>query len=341
MQPAENTMLHAARAGSSDAFSALVQPHATVLRAHCYRMLGSAADADDALQETLVRAWRHLDSFEARASLRSWLLSIATRACLDALAARKQRSLPSFARSDVAGDPSAMPSPPVLDPVWIEPCTDARLFEGALDDRESPESRVTRRESVALAFVAALHWLPATQRAALLLHDVLGWQASEVADALDSSVAAVNSALQRARATIDEHGRPKRDRSRNVSDDRVKATVERYVRAWEMGDADALAAALCEDVTLAMPPVPTWFDGRADVVAFYRGFVLAQGLRFRVVPAPSCNGTIALAAYRADGDRWVADALHVIELDGDQIASVVVFMGEHAPQGVGLPPTLS
>lgn len=341
MQPIETTTLDAARAGSSDAFATLVRPHESLVRAHCYRMLGSGADADDALQETLLRAWRHLPSFESRSSLRSWLLSIATRACLDALSTRKQRSIPSFARADKGSDPSRPPAQPVLDPVWIEPCADELLFDGPLDERESPEASITRRESVALAFVAALHWLPATQRAALLLHDVVGWQASEVAEVLETSVPAVNSALQRARATIDERSRPRAARHTDVHDPRAAASIQRYVRAWEAGDADALAAALCEDATLAMPPIETWFDGRADIVAFYRGFVLAQALRFRVVAAPSCNGTTAPASYRLHDGAWVADALHILELDRHgAIASIVVFMGESAPRSVGMAPTL-
>lgn len=337
MQPLENSTLDAARAGSNEAFTTLVLAHEPPLRAHCYRMLGSRADADDALQETLVRAWRHLPSFEARASLRSWLLSIATRVCLDALASRKARSIPSFARAERGSNPHEPPAPPVLDPVWIEPCADAALFDGPIDERESPEASMSRRESVALAFVAALHWLPATQRAALLLHDVVGWQASEVAEVLETSVPAVNSALQRARATIDEQSRPKRARSRDVTDPRAIATIERYVRAWESGDADALAAALCEDATLSMPPVSTWFDGRADIVAFFDGFLLTLGMRFRLVPAPSCNGALTLAAYRLQDGAWIADALHVIELDQQgTIATVVVFMGEHAVRAIGL-----
>lgn len=326
--------LDQARAGDARAFERLVAPHRTVLFAHCYRMLASSSDADDAVQESLVRAWKHLRSYEERASLRSWLLTIATRSSLDLLGERKRRRLPAFDGIDRAGDPTAMPAPPVFESVWIEPCADDRLADGPIDQRESPEAALTRRESVRLAFIAALQWLPASQRAALLLHDVMGWPASDVAASLETTVASVNSALQRARSTVAE----KTARRATPSAADTTSTIERYVLAWERGDADGLARVLRDDALLAMPPVPTWFDGREAIVGFFAGFVLAQGMAFKLRVARSTNGCVAIASYREQSGAFVADGLHVIELDErGAIDSIVVFMGEAPVLAQGLP----
>lgn len=328
MEDPDQALLDSARQGSSAAFNRLTTRHRRALLAHCYRMLGSLADAEDAVQEVFVRAWQHLASFESRASLKSWLFVIASRVCIDLGTRRSARRLPL--QDDVAAsDPTRPPQPPVTDPIWISPLPDAELFDGDGDERESPEAVATRRESVGLAFLAALHLLPASQRAALLLHDVAGWQAAEVADALDTTVTAVNSSLQRARRTLDERAGVWRAKPR------IEAQVEsdalaRYVGAWERGDPKALATLLRDDVTLSMPPMPDWYAGRASAVTFLSTFVFTGGARFKLVPTAHINGSPAVVSYREDPTapgRFNAEALHILTLSPDgQIADVVVFL---------------
>ena len=342
MNDADDGRLAAAKAGDGRAFDALTATLRRPLLAHCYRMLGSVADADDAAQETLVRAWTHLASYEGRASLRSWLTSIATRVCLDMIERRPARRLPSLDGSSPA-DPTRPPADPVLDPVWLEPLPDARWCDGDPDERESPEASCTRRQGVAVAFLAAIQMLPASQRAALLLHEVAGWRAAEVADALGTSTASVNSALQRARATLDERA-PSWSRRPARTDAATSDVLARYLRAWNADDPAALATTLREDAVLAMPPSPAWFAGRDAVVGFYRGFVLALPVRSRLVAAPDTNGQPALASYREDPrtpGTLHADGLHVVSLDADgAIASVMVFLGPEAVIAHGLPATM-
>lgn len=321
----DDSHLARARGGDGAAFQSLVSPLRRGLRAHCYRMLGSLADAEDAVQDTLVRAWKALAAFEGRSSVRTWLTTIATRVCLDRLAARPPRRLPDTEARP--SDPRLPPSGPVLDPVWLEPLPDAAWADGPLDLAESPEAACTRRQGVALAFLASIQLLPATQRAALLLHDVAGWSAEEIAGALDSSTAAVNSSLQRARASLDQRlpgwNGPPVPRSPREAD-----TLQRYVAAWELADPDRLAQVLREDAVMVMPPVPQWFRGRADVVDFYRAYVLALGLRLQFEPAGSVNGAPALRSRVETGDGWVVNGLHLLELDAEgRVTRVVVFMG--------------
>lgn len=330
-----------ARAGDRRAFDALTAPHRRALVGHCYRMLGSASDADDAVQESLLRAWRHLDTWEGRASLKGWLYAIATRVCFDLIDRRGARRLPSLDRSAPA-DPARPPGGPVLDAVWIEPLADAAWCEGDLDETDGPEATVTRRQSVALAFLAAIQVLPAAQRAALLLHDVAGWTAAEIAAALDLSVAAVNSSLQRARATLDAEA-PRWNRRRAAAAPRDADTLARYARAWTSADPDALAATLRADAVLAMPPVPAWYAGRDAMVGFFRALTTAMGIRATLVPAPSANGAPTLASYRAAPDGVLrADGLHVLTLDDDgAVAAVMVFLGPDAVRRAGMPETLA
>ncbi len=340
---ADDGQLAAARAGDGRAFDALTAPLRRPVLAHCYRMLGSVADADDAVQETLVRAWAHLAAYEGRATLKSWLTSIATRVCLDALARRPARRLPSL-DGGASADPSAPPHAPVLDPVWIDAMPDARWCDGDLDATESPEATCTRRQSVAVAFLAAIQMLPASQRAALLLAEVAGWRAAEVADALGTSTAAVNSALQRARATLDA-GVPAWNRRALRPDSAATDALGRYLRAWNADDPTALAATLREDAVLAMPPSPAWYDGREAFVGFYAGFVLALPMRSRLVPAPSTNGALALASYRSDPSTpgvLHADGVHVLSLDeAGAVTGVMVFMDPAAVARHGLPATMA
>ena len=249
--------LDAAQGGDEDAFRRLVEPHRGELHAHCYRMLGSVHDAEDALQDALVRAWRGLPGFVGDRPIRPWLYKITTNVCLDMIAKRPKRILPAD-----HGPPSgrgAGPGGPVHEPIWLEPYPDEML--AAQDQDAAPDARYELRESVELAFIAALQHLPASQRAVLILREVLGFSAREVADALDTTEASVNSSLQRARKAADERLPEQTQQAtlRELGDDEVRAAVERYIEAWESRDVDAMVAMLVEDATFAMPPLPGWF----------------------------------------------------------------------------------
>jgi RNA polymerase sigma-70 factor (ECF subfamily) len=331
-------LLAPARAGQADAFDALVAPARRLLLAHCYRMLGSAFDAEDAVQETLVRAWRAIGQFEGRSSIARWLCAIATRVCLDRIAARPSRTLPGHdARApSVPGRPLL---PPVVDPVWLEPLADDAWCDGDPDAAETPESTCTRRESVAVAFLAAIQLLPASQRAALLLQEVAGWRAEDIAAALETTVPAVNSLLQRARATLAARAPGWNGRARTPSP--VETDVlARYLRAWNEADPALLATTLREDAILSMPPIPDWYAGRDAFVAFFSGFLSALPGRGMLRPAGFVNGAPAFASYRSAPDapgRFHADGLHVVELDGaGNITAVVAFLGAAAVTGCGL-----
>src|ERR687894_3332875 len=301
-------MSTAAFANDEAAYRRLVEPHRRELHAHCYRMLGSVQDAEDALQDALLRAWRGLPRFEGRSSPGSWLYRIATNACLDAIARRPKRVLPID-----YGPPSApghRPGGRLDDSVWIEPYPDVHL--GLEDGYASPDARYEQRESVELAFVAALQHLPPRQRAVLILREVLGFSAAEVAEALDTTVASVNSALQRARATVDDKlpAESQQTALRMLGDEEVRELAERYADAWERGDVDGIVSMLAEDAVIAMPPMATWFEGRDGVATFLSDFAFAQrwsGERFeagerrvRLVPVRA-SGQLAFATYRLDG----------------------------------------
>src|SRR5438477_8433906 len=238
------SLLAAAQSGNQDAFAGLVEPYRRELHAHCYRMLGSVHDAEDSLQDALLRAWRALGKFEGRSSLRSWLYTIATNTCLNAIAARPKRVLPID--YGPATDPHTQPGEPVVESVWIEPYPDELL--GLEDGFAAPEASFEQRESVELAFIAALQHLPPNQRAVLLLREVLGFSAKEVADTLDTSVASVNSALQRARGAVEERVPEQSQQAtlRTLGDDEVRQLVERYVDAWQRNDVEAFASMLAE-----------------------------------------------------------------------------------------------
>jgi RNA polymerase sigma-70 factor (ECF subfamily) len=271
-------LVAAARRGDGDAFRALTEPHRRALHVHCYRMLGSVHDADDAVQETMLRAWRRLETYAGRASIRAWLFGIATNACLDALRQRPRRLLPTAVAG--AADPLAIPAPP-LEIAWLEPYPD-RLLD--------PQEAFAERERIRLAFVAAVQHLPPRQRAVLLLRDVLGWSAKEVAEQLDATVASVNAALARARAAL----RDRQPDERPASADEA-AIVARYVAAWEAADIAALAALLSEDVRLAMPPTPSWYDGKASVTEFLEA-TFARFPQLHLVRTRA-NGAEAVAVY--------------------------------------------
>src|SRR3954467_13369433 len=253
-------LLDAARNGDESAFAKLIDPYRGELHAHCYRMLGSVHDAEDALQETLLRAWRALGRFEGRSSLRSWLYTIATNTCLNAIERRPKRVLPIDygPASDPHGDYLGLPP---IETTWVDPYPDQGL--GLEDGYAGPEARYELRESVELAFVAALQNLPSNQRAALILREVLGFSANETAEALETSVASVNSALQRARKTVDDKLPEQSQQAtlRALGDEKLRKVVEDYVDAMEAGDVERVVEMLSEDAVWSMPPVPAWFHG--------------------------------------------------------------------------------
>jgi len=331
----ERALIDAARSGDEDAYAALVEPHRRELRAHCYRMLGSAHDAEDAVQDALLRAWRGLPRFEGRSSTRSWLYKITTNACLNAIARQpKGRVLPMD--FGPAGDPHDGAGTPLVESVWVEPYPDADL--PLADTFAAPDARYDRRESVELAFVAALQHLPPNQRAALIMREVLGFSAKESADTLDTSVASINSALQRARKTIDDKlpERSQQTTLRALDDDAVRALVERYVDAWERNDVAGVVAMLTEDATFAMPPNLAWFRGREAIAAFLPTGPMSRPRRFRPIRA---NGQLAFGTYiwEPELDRFRPNSIHLIDLRGAQICAMTAFLDQAVFPGFGLP----
>jgi RNA polymerase sigma-70 factor, ECF subfamily len=315
----------AARAGDESAFGELVEPHRRELHAHCYRMLGSLYDADDALQEALLRAWRGLPGFEGRSSVRSWLYTIATNACLDQIARRPKRVLPIDYRP--ATDPHVSPGEPIGESVWLEPYPDEML--GVEDGYASPEARYERREGVELAFIAALQHLPANQRAVLILREVLGFSARETAEMLDTTVASANSALQRARAAVQERipEHSQQATLRMLGDDALRMLVDRYVAAWERCDVEAFAALLAEDATFAMPPLASWYEGREGIATWARLSPMSGAWRWRTV-FTRASGQPALAFYAWDPDQaaYMPFALNVLTLRAGQVSDVTAFV---------------
>jgi len=289
-----------------------LEQHRTALTGHCYRMLGSAVDADDAVQETMVRAWRGLGRFDGRSSLRTWLYRIATNVCLDVLADRSRRARPIEEGPEGSVNDALEARPRTH---WLEPVPDARVLPTDAD----PSEQAVLRQSIRLAFVAALQHLPPKQRAVLLLIEVLGWSAAEVAATLDTSVAAVNSALQRARSTL-----ATRDlgEARASLSDTQRGLVERYVAAFQRYDVDALTALLTQDATLSMPPHTLWLRGHDTIRTWLLG--RGSGCRdSRLVPTAAC-GSPAFGQYRQGGQEpW---ALIVLELAGDRIAGMTSFL---------------
>jgi RNA polymerase sigma-70 factor (TIGR02960 family) len=328
-------LMSRARAGDSDAFRKLTEPYRRELQVHCYRMLGSFQDAEDALQDTLLAAWQGLGGFEGRASLRTWLYRIATNRCLNARRSASRREAKEW---DV---PEVEPPEPTRlgEVVWLEPFPDA-LFEGAIDVPLGPEARYAQTESISLAFVTALQVLPPRQLAVVILRDVLGFHASEVADMLDSTVDSVNSALKRARASL-QRLRPvagEREPPPAADSPSEDAIVARFVRAWESADLDALVALLTDDVFVSMPPMPFEYEGR-DVVARFCASLFGAGRRFDLVPTRA-NGQPAFGAYlrAATGIRH-GIGLYVLTLTGDRICALTRFDKSVLPS-FGLPRSL-
>jgi RNA polymerase sigma-70 factor (ECF subfamily) len=328
--PAQSTveqqeLLETARSGSEDAYRRLVEPHRAELHAHCYRMLGSVQDAEDALQEALVRAWKGLPKFEGRSSLRSWLYRIATNTSLDAIERRPKRILPID--YGPPADPAGGVGEPVVESVWIEPYPDETL--GIEDGYASPDARYEQRESVELAFIAALQLLPPNQRAVLILREVLGFSAQETAEALDTSVASVNSALQRARGTVEKKlpEESQQETLRSVGDERIKQIVERYADAWERNDVDTVVSMLADDAAFTMPPQSRWFQGLAGIRGFLERWSMLPDWGWRAIPT-TANGQPALAFYSWDSEQGahVPFAVNVLSFDGEKIKEIDAFI---------------
>src|SRR3954454_20196699 len=319
------SILEAAQAGDETAFERLVGPFRGELHAHCYRMLGSLHDAEDAMQESMLRAWRGLGRFEGRSSLRSWLYTIATNTCLNAISRRPKRVLP--VDYGPAADPHDAPGEPIVESVWVEPYPDEVL--GVEDGYAAPEARYEMRESVELAFIAALQHLPPNQRAVLVLREVLGFSAKEVADQLDTSVASVNSALQRARAAVEERvpEQTQQETLRTLGDDDLRELVDRYVDAWERNDVEQFAAMLAEDATFAMPPLASWYSTRDGIAEWARGWQRSGAWRWRTAYTHA-NGQPANGFYTWDEDEqaYLPFALNVLTLRGNEISDVVAFI---------------
>ena len=321
-QPA---VLAAASAGDEGAFERLVEPYRRELHAHCYRMLGSVYDADDALQDTLLRAWRGLSGFQGRSALRSWLYTIATNSCLTQISRRPKRVLP--VDYGPAVDPHTPPGEPVVESVWMEPYPDETF--GVQDEFAPPDARYEQRESIELAFVAALQHLAPNQRAVLILREVMGFSAKETADMLETSVASVNSALQRARVAVEDRVPEQSQQAtlRSLGDDGLRELVDRYVDAWDRCDVEAFAAMLAEDATFAMPPLATWYQTRDGIAIWARLSPMSGAWRWRSV-LTRANGQPALAFYGWDEDAgaYLPFALNVLSFRGTEIIDVTAFI---------------
>jgi RNA polymerase sigma-70 factor (ECF subfamily) len=332
----ELALLASARAGDEGAYGQLVEPHRPELHAHCYRMLGSVHDAEDALQDTLLRAWRGLARFEGRSSPRNWLYRIATNVCFDVSARRPKRVLPIH---HVPGAPEhEEPGRPLAESVWVEPYPDRAL--GLHDGFAAPDARYELRESIELAFVAALQYLPARQRAVLILREVLGFSAAEIGAQLEMTPASVNSALQRARKTIDDRLPVQSQQAtvRSLGDERTRALVARYMDAMEHDDVDAVLALLTEDAAWSMPPLCSWYQGRAVVASFLAEYPLT--LRWRHLPTVA-SGQVAVGSYvwREERGVFVAEALDVLTLEDGRIAQITAFLRGAIFPSFGLPET--
>jgi RNA polymerase sigma-70 factor, ECF subfamily len=315
----------------SEEFALLAEPYRGELLSHCYRMLGSVHDAEDQVQETLLRAWRSYDGFEGRSSMRTWLYRIATNTCLRALETRSRRPLPSG-----LGGPTEDADGPVpvvrLDVPWLEPLPDGITGGGGSD----PAVVATSRASMRLALIAALQYLPPRQRAVLILRDVLGWHAAEVADLLGTSTAAANSALQRARAQIARLA-PAEDEIAEPDDPAIRDLLERYAAAIEAADVPGLTELLRQDAILEMPPMAGWFAGRDQVGRFLARRVLVRPGDFALVAARA-NGQPAFAAYmRSDDGRLRAHAIQVLTVSAAGVSRIVAFQDEGLFPAFGLP----
>jgi RNA polymerase sigma-70 factor, ECF subfamily len=323
---------------AGQSFERLAGPYLREIKLHCYRMMGSLHEAEDLVQETYLRAWRHFDSFQEGTSIRAWLYRIATNACLNALASRKsaKRWLPDRYGPATLQMPDGKPATEVA---WLDPYPDSDLA-GIADSAPDPEMRYAAGESVRLAFVAAIQHLPPRQRAAVLLCDVLGWAAGEAAALIGGSTASINSALQRARETLAEHYPEAGSQEPAAPHNEQREILDRYLKAWEGLDVDEFAALLKEDATYTMPPLPQWYAGRHAIRTFFEwAWTLYDG--FRMVPTVA-NGQPAFAAYSRSSPEvpWTAHSIHVLTLVKDTISALTLFAKPEAPRlftAFGLP----
>ena len=327
--------LRRARAGDEDAFRELVEPYRAELQLHCYRILGSLQDAEDQLQETMLAAWRGLEKFEERTSLRNWLYRIATNRCLNALRDRRRRpqEVPSMVEPP---EPTRR-----VEPMWLEPYPDA-LLEGLADTAPGPEARYETRESVGLAFMVSLHHLPPRQRAALVLRDVLGFHSGEVAEMLESSEASVKGALQRARATIDERIVPgARERAPLPRSPGERELVGRFAAAVESGDTQTIVSMLTQDAWLTMPPEPYEYQGGEAIARFLRDRATRRGANLKLVPTRA-NGQPGFGCYLPDAHAPISRAygLMILTLTNDSISAITWFGERSLVPRFGLPRTL-
>ena len=335
--------LAAAQNGDANAFSELTEPYRRELQVHCYRILGSLHEAEDVVQETMLKAWKRLDSYEGRASFRAWLYKIATNTCLDLLDQRRSRRLlpPNVSP---ASDPGTSILPPAVEMTWLEPFPDEWLRDTSA---VNPEARYTDLESISLSFMTALQYLPPRQRAVLILRDVLDFSANETADVLEITVSSANSALHRARVTLAQRyqGHELESSRSSMNDERTQWLLDHFVQAWETADVQGLVALLKEDAMLAMPPSPSWYQGREAIRVFVAATVFGdEGMfggtaadRWRLLPTRA-NGSPAFALYqRYDKNDYQAFGLHVIGYDAGGLNRIISFIDPSLPARFGLP----
>jgi RNA polymerase sigma-70 factor (ECF subfamily) len=347
--PMEARRLAAARRGNSHEFSELTEPYRRELLVHCYRILGSLHDAEDMVQETMLRAWKRIDSYEERASFRAWLYKIATNVCLDTLDKRRRRVkrlLPKDLFSPA--DPHKPIAPPETEMLWLELLPDEWLADSSA---VNPETRYSMHESISLAFLTALQILPARQRAVLILKDVMDWPANEIADLLETTTSSVNSALHRARTTLAKnyHGKKTRVFTANDADEQTQKLLEKYMHAWQSADVNGLVALLKKDATLSMPPSPSWYAGRESIGIFAANTVFAkEGMmfpgaaagRWKLLPVRA-NGQAGAAVYqRMENDEYHPFGVHVLSCEKGGISQITCFIDPSLPTRFGLPDIL-
>jgi RNA polymerase sigma-70 factor (ECF subfamily) len=322
-----------AQRGDEEAFEQLTAPYQRELQLHCYRILGSVQDAEDLLQETMLAAWRGLEQFEGRSSLRAWLYTIATNRCLNALRDRSRRPQPVAATRS-----GGHPAESVAEISWLEPYPDL-LLEGIADVAPGPDARYEAKETIALAFVSGLQHLAPRQRAVLVLRDVLGFHADEVADMLGSSSTSVNSALQRARTTLDRRVSPARDQLASPLTGSDRELIGRFADALERDDIDEVIAMLTDDAVVSMPPEPEWHRGREAIEAFLRERVQMRDGPWRFVPT-AANGQPAFAYYLFDGEGWARSGVLVVGCSRGGITSITRFRDDGLLDRFGVPQRL-
>lgn len=333
-------------ASNPQAFGELIEPYRRELQIHCYRILGSLHEAEDMVQETFIKAWKNIGTYEGRASFRSWLYKIATNTCLDFLDSKRSRRLLPFQIS-AASDPRSSILPPAPELTWLEPFPDEWLADTAAIN---PEARYSQSESISLSFLTALQVLPARQRAVLILRDVLDFSAAETAEVLELTVSSVNSALNRARKTLSERYQGKIPETSRVSfaDEKSKQLLNHYIRAWQAADVNGLVSLLKQDAILAMPPSPSWYQGKRAIGKFVAATVLGNnGMfpgkaknRWRFIPTRA-NASLALAMYqRADQNKYHAFGLQVLIFQRDKVSHIINFIDPSLPVRFGLPATL-